>query len=287
MTSPDIQPFSVLVVEDDPVDVKRLQRLFRKHTEFSLVHAETLAISFALIEHGHFDIVLLDLSLPDSRGLLTLQKLANEVSIPIVVLSGTQEKGIALRAVQQGAQDYLLKENLDTESLFQTLRYAIERSRRISVLYETRESARRDCELRRLQDEPNYSNAPLENGAVPSGHSLEVDHPDIYELAKELYTDLLANALGRRVLPSLTLDVSKQLNRLGGILGEHLATPRDAIQVHTVSVEQTLMQIAPAKNAICHAEARYLLSGLLGHLCYYYRARSEIPATENLTGAGS
>lgn len=282
-----MQPYNVLVVEDNPVDFKSLQRLCKGVNDFHLIHTENLSSSFELVETESVDIALLDLSLPDSSGLQTVRKLASEVAIPIVVLSGTQEKGIALQAIQQGAQDYLLKDNLDKQVLIQTLRYAIARSRRLSHLFESRESALRDRELRRLQDEDAYTDVRLQTDSANSNGSLETDFPECFHQAVKLYSELLAHALKRRSYPSLTMDMGKQLNRLGMVMGEHNATPKDAIKVHTVSVEQTLELIAPNKNAICHAEARYLLSGLLGHLCYYYRANWSLPSPNELTEVDS
>lgn len=93
--------------------------------------------------HGHFDVVLLDLSLPDSRGLDSLIALKPfAAALPIVVLTGFDDETLATGAMQLGAQDYLVKGQVTGSLLVRSIRYAIERQRA-----EQRSTSRRPCSM--------------------------------------------------------------------------------------------------------------------------------------------
>ncbi len=130
-------PLHILLVEDNPADARLLEILFAGHNgmQVRVERAETLssalaAISSAPASTGPLDLILLDLTLPDSESLDTLRAVRTRApSIPIVVLSGLADETLALRAVREGAQDYLVKGRIDAEILSRAVRYAIERKR--------------------------------------------------------------------------------------------------------------------------------------------------------------
>ncbi|TLY21426.1 MAG: GGDEF domain-containing response regulator [Nitrospirae bacterium] len=98
--------------------------------EFQITRAKTLGEGLTLLSRERFDAVLLDLSLPDAFGLPTVREvLATNPTIAVVVLSGVNDQGLALHAVRQGAQDYLVKGQGHPELLARAVRYAIERKR--------------------------------------------------------------------------------------------------------------------------------------------------------------
>jgi phosphoserine phosphatase RsbU/P len=121
----------VLVIEDDPQEANLIQRfLMRKANDrFEIFTANRLATGIELLARGvKHDIVLLDLNLPDSRGLATLQNLLNaSSSVPIIVLTGYEDESIALQALRMGADDYVMKSDIIAGILPRTIRYAIER----------------------------------------------------------------------------------------------------------------------------------------------------------------
>jgi len=121
---------NILLVEDNPGDAVLLKRMLREagHTEFNLVQTGFLREAAQLLNTQHFDLVLLDLFLPDCYGLDGLNVLAKANSgVPIVVLTGLADEDLATQAVRQGAQDYLVKGQVDKNLLVRALRYAIER----------------------------------------------------------------------------------------------------------------------------------------------------------------
>jgi diguanylate cyclase (GGDEF)-like protein len=122
----------VLLVEDNEVDAQLTQDLLSEWSmeEFQITRAKTLGEGLTVLSRERFDAVLLDLSLPDAFGLPTVREVhATSPMIPVVVLSGVSDQSLALEAVRQGAQDYLVKGQGHPELLARAVRYAIERKR--------------------------------------------------------------------------------------------------------------------------------------------------------------
>lgn len=129
----------VLLIEDNPGDTRLVQEMlvdlslmnyFEGYT-FNLMSTGRLNSALSILDKETFDIVLVDLSLPDSQGLDTVKAVCKVApSLPIIVLSGQTETTTATRAVQEGAQDYLLKGSIDGQLLARSIRYAIERKKK-------------------------------------------------------------------------------------------------------------------------------------------------------------
>lgn len=127
----------VLLVEDSETDALLIREALADVTEFehALVRAERLSDGLAQTQSTHFDVVLLDLGLPDARGLETVRKflrLARDV--PVLVLTGLDDVSVGLPAIQEGAQDFLLKKAIRASELGRAIRYAIERHRIAAAL---------------------------------------------------------------------------------------------------------------------------------------------------------
>lgn len=117
----------VLLVEDNDDDVLLIQESLSE-TKISIARAERLSSALEQLASGGFDAVLLDLSLPDAQGLDTIGRVLSQVpGVPIVVLTGLNDEEAAVKAVEQGAQDYLIKGQVDGHLLARALRYAIQR----------------------------------------------------------------------------------------------------------------------------------------------------------------
>src|SRR5712692_670856 len=127
------ETFKILLVEDNPGDARLVREYLRDGGVFQadLANAERLSEAQRMLETDRFDVVLLDLSLPDSRGLDTIVGAVTHArGVPIVVLTGLNDEELAVRVVREGAQDYLLKGRMDGSSVSRAIRYAIERARR-------------------------------------------------------------------------------------------------------------------------------------------------------------
>ncbi|AUT02585.1 hybrid sensor histidine kinase/response regulator [Nostoc sp. CENA543] len=139
----------VLLVEDNPGDVFLIQELIKEvHTvSVNLQTVEQLSEVVHLITRdvngSEFDVILLDLSLPDSQGIETFIQAYNQAkTIPIIVLTGIDDENLALRAMQEGAQDYLVKGQVTGDLLVRSMRYAIERQHIEDALRQSEERFR-------------------------------------------------------------------------------------------------------------------------------------------------
>lgn len=124
------KPINVLLVEDNPADARLVAEMLKeaKGIRFHVNKADSLSAAIEAISNKPFDIVLLDLSLPDSMGLDTFTRIRSHPSqIPIIVFTGLHDEDLAIRAVREGAQDYLVKGEVDNALLARAIRYAIER----------------------------------------------------------------------------------------------------------------------------------------------------------------
>ncbi len=131
----------VLIAEDNPGDVRLISEMLSNgESRFNLESTDNLIRALARISKGGIHVVLLDLGLPDSQGIETFIKL-HEVSpfIPVVVLTGLNDANLGIRAVQEGAQDYLVKGQVDGSTLIRSINYAIERQKLIVKLQEAHE----------------------------------------------------------------------------------------------------------------------------------------------------
>ncbi|HTD65016.1 MAG TPA: PAS domain S-box protein [Candidatus Limnocylindria bacterium] len=119
----------VLIIEDNAMDSSLLAKMLRQgYGEFEVVRAESMADAEGQLAGEHFHTIISDLTLPDSQGLATFTRLHDAAGhSPIIVISGTDDEELALAAVREGAQDYLVKGRFDAAGLRRAIKYAIER----------------------------------------------------------------------------------------------------------------------------------------------------------------
>ncbi len=130
----DTPRVDVLLIEDNPGDARLIREMLAdsKGAVFDMELADRLSTGLAHLAggNGDFDVILLDLSLPDSSGIDTFVRIgAQAQNVPIVVLTGLYDTELAILAVQKGAQDYLVKGQVNSEIVVRAIRYAIERNR--------------------------------------------------------------------------------------------------------------------------------------------------------------
>jgi PleD family two-component response regulator len=129
----------VLLVEDSPTDARLMQEtlLNVSSTPYELIHVDQLAKAKQILLSQQVDLVLLDISLPDSHGLQTFLRIHGQApDVPVVVITGLDDEALGFRSVQEGAQDYLVKGQVTASLLARSMRYAIERERLLRQLRE-------------------------------------------------------------------------------------------------------------------------------------------------------
>ncbi|QYX33844.1 hybrid sensor histidine kinase/response regulator [Sphaerospermopsis torques-reginae] len=127
----------ILLIEDNLAEARLLQEFLKQSPskEFSLVHVQRLRDAFYELSQQNYDVILLDLTLPDSQGLSSLPLLMSQApSTPIVVLTNINDEELAIEAVRQGAQDYLVKRQVNPDVLVRSVQYAIARKQVLEQL---------------------------------------------------------------------------------------------------------------------------------------------------------
>ena len=126
------EKITILIIEDNPVDARLIKEVLAEGNggAYNLKYADSLSDGLKKISEEDFDIVLLDLSLPDSAGLETITSISEKnKDIPLIILTGTDNLDVAIGALGIGAQDYLVKGQFDGASLSRSIMYAIERKK--------------------------------------------------------------------------------------------------------------------------------------------------------------
>ncbi len=199
----------VLLVEDSATDALLLRETLSDipGVEYALTHVERLADCLVRLGEETFDVLLLDLGLPDSRGVDTFIRLhQHEPGLPVLVLTGLDDEATGMKTLQEGAQDYLIKHQLQASLLGRSIRYAIERHR---IATELHHSERR---FRALIEHGADSVAVIDannnikylspavtavEGYRPEElvgrNGMENTHPDDLPLVQEIVQKLMAN----------------------------------------------------------------------------------------------
>ena len=176
-------PLKILLVEDNPADADLLQEILEEsnETQWSLVHVERLKDALQVLNEDHFDAILLDLSLPDKQGVSTVAQTHEAApDLPIVVLTGLNDRVIALEALRHGAQDYLVKGKIDTNLLLRAIHHGIERAQTFKKLRHSEE------QLQRLNEELEHRVEEQTDELRQKNHSLQSEIIERQRLEEEL-----------------------------------------------------------------------------------------------------
>lgn len=186
----------VLLVEDDPDDVRLVHEALDESgqsSSFEVAHVTRLRDARERLGRDPFDAVLLDLSLPDSSGLETFHHVEDQApKVPIVVLTGLDDEAIGLQALDTGAQDYIVKEQLTGQLLVRALRYAVERHRlRVRLAEQALGLYISEARLRRIID-----GIPIGMLIVDSRYKVVFINPAAEEILGRRAQDLLGEDWG-------------------------------------------------------------------------------------------
>ncbi len=267
----------ILLIDDNPDDAALIGEMLAGMIlpgsiapAFELESADRLAAGFECLAKSKADILLLDLSLPDSHGLDTLTRtLAQAPQVPVVVLTGIEDEILASRAVRAGAQDYLSKGDLNSQVLKRSIRYAIERSRLQSELTEAHEREKRERELRSLESLSRPPSTTI-TGQTFGIKPLHEAASGVFDEAVNEYKALLDIMLEQRAY-KVEHNLSESLRQLTDRLGRLRVGPRDVIEIHTIALHEKNGQASPQKVQAYVEEGRLLILQIMGHLVSFYR----------------
>jgi DNA-binding response OmpR family regulator len=266
-------PIRILLVEDNPTDLMLVRELFATSpgVDFDIEQASRLAEALDLLKQKTFDVVLLDLGLPDSNGVDTFAQFHRQApGVPILVLTGLEDEKAGLAAMQSGAQDFIGKKRIQNRLIQNSVLYAV-----IRAQVHQREEQERilDDQKRELHDMDRLStnNTTSVTARIYSGSPLHDSAPDEFKAAVAEYFDLLDVAIEQRLFNEPT-DYTERLRELGQQLGFLRAGPRDVVEIHTTALRQR-METGPAEKSQAYIEeARIAGLELMGHLTGYYRS---------------
>ena len=214
---------TILLVEDNPGDARLIQELFRdlQGRSFDILTAESFRQAHARLKERSVDLALVDLSLPDSHGLDTFRNLAEGYpSLPQVLLTGLNDREIAIQAVREGAQDYLLKGEVDEHVLLRAIDYAIER--------------------KRIQAELETANARLQKSAE-----------DLHSILNQLHIGTILIGPEGRIL-HMSVSALRLLGKHGKSPGERPWQDVVEFADHDVHALERLMQQNERKKYVVH-----------------------------------
>lgn len=206
-------PVRILLVEDDLDDVWIMRNLLSDlwYGPCELVHAETLAVGLRHCAAGNVDVILLDLSLPDSQGMETFLAAYSQVAdVPIVVLTGDQNERLGITAVQAGAEDYLVKGQMDDRLLVRSVRYAVERSRRRRAEKELKNTSEEFRVAQQVQKHlfpespPAFAGFDIDGAILPAGATAG-DYFDYISVDENRLALVLGDVSGHGMGPALLM----------------------------------------------------------------------------------
>ena len=256
----------VLVVEDNPADAYIIERAIRGFSpDADLVATDRLASAREALRAGEFDVILLDLHLPDSEGVDTVRAAAEDASdVPIVVLTGADERQFGMACIEAGAHDYLGKGAfLRAVPIERAMSYALAR--------------RRQAEITDLQGSLERLRIMVSGASVePEGPPPAVDgssrarHPDTVAQIEAGYRNLLDEYLAHT-----RGDDARPASAMAGLIDDLFAIeagPGDLLSVHLRSLEQAVRGAAAEHARAYAATARELAFDMMAGLMERYRA---------------
>ena len=259
---------TILLVEDNPDDRELLHMMLSgiQDFKFTLATAETLAQGRDKLAIESFDLILLDLGLPDSQGLDTLLAMQRATpDTPIMVLSGEADEQRAIKAVQMGAQDYLIKGEAPPEYLARAMRYAVERHRLRSQQQHIHTREYEDWRLSDFGDFPVHGRS-----AMRSNTPLKEATPERFEQFVATFCILMEKAEDERVYKQES-HLSSELRQLADGLAELKAGPRDVVRLYTEALSRCTEGVTQERAELRQAEARLIAFELMGYLVDLYR----------------
>ena len=277
-------PCNILLVEDSQDDADLLANMMREAgIRCNLTFAGRLSEAAVLFAAQTFDIALLDLSLPDSFGIATVTSAIRQMTspCPIIVLTGQDDEEMATQALQQGAQDYLIKGEADAGQIVRSIRYAIERHRLLHDLQKSIEERRQlEAALTNQQMRQLWEETPVTTAMAGVG-PLKSRDPQAFDLLANIYGQLLDQYLTdlgyQRPLPRKEIDfLAQRIGRLSG-------GPRDVIDLHIQAMHNKLPGSDIRKTQNYTVEGRLFSLEVMGYLVDFYRLRGPASCSNGTT----
>lgn len=273
-----IDSTKILLIEDNETDALMVEESLKQVGEGGFAVKRTKSLQEGLGEAvcGTYDIILLDLNLPDAIGLEGVEMCRNTASeTPLLVLTGSKDEDTALRAVQLGAQDFLVKTHLQPIWLARSILYAIERQRLLKAI---------EHEHMERQHERERELSSMELLSTPPGTRIAAGYygtrpvregqPKIFQRFVQTYEEFLDEALENRIYKANNGEgggMHEKLRDLGVSLGRLRCGPRDVVEVHSTAIKNKTRGVPPPKVKAYMEEGRLIVLEVMGYLADFYR----------------
>lgn len=263
MTAPKARV--LLLVEDNPGDAELVTELLSEdgHESYQIIHVSRLTDGIDVLRSGPVDVVVLDLNLPDCRGVASV-KIVRELGrqVPIIVLTGSDDDELAHACIDAGAQDYLAKSEVRSHTLRRAIGYAITRLRE-AQLHELQAVLESYRALSSATQRTSVTAALAGSGAVA------LRNPETFARLVSAYFALLEPYLARQ---SLKVEASRAtMEQIVAALGDAGGGPRDLLDVHVSALERAITRHDDYHSRSIVLEARLLALEMMGLLVDYYR----------------
>jgi signal transduction histidine kinase len=212
----------VLLVEDSPSVALQIRTLLGDDSpegSFALAGAGNLATALELARQSAFDLILLDLGLPDSQGLDTFVEVHGKVPhIPIIVFTGLDDEHLAMETLRMGAQDYIVKRDVDARILKRAIRYSIERKKLVAELEQSKHELAQKT-IRLIQIEKMTALGELTAGVA---HELNQPLNAIKIICDDILRDIANNRFSPTQLDGSLGEAIGEIDRMAEII-DHMA----------------------------------------------------------------
>ncbi len=262
----------VLLVEDEPIEIEYFRRLLSKAKSssfkqgFEVIVAQSLKEGLQQLTPIDIDVIFLDLMLADSRGIKTLVRMLEAAPHLPIIVHTLLDEAAAVKALELGAIGYLHKTEIDTNLLVYAIRSAIERQQQLN-LFKQQQTEQQLLEFEQL--EAIGVSGKDKNANLWESESLRSSKPDIFKELVQSYGKIMDLALEQKAY-KVEHNISDKLSSLARQLGFMQATPRDAIEIHTIVLKAKTDRYSRKSQAYA-MEGRLIVLELMGYLTTYYR----------------
>lgn len=270
-------PCHILLIEDESVTIELIKTFLNQSPKSRLADnfdvtfstAPTLKAAIALCQEQTFDVLLLDLFLPDIQGIPSLVKLRQTSSEKaVIVLTESEDENLVIQAFQHGADGYLRLKNLDANLLHYEVLSALERQNYRANLESQQRLANQQQEYQDLELLVNSTTSIT--ARMFGSDTIKVCFPEMFQELKQGYGELLDLALEQRAF-RVDHNLSEKLRLLADKLGFLKASPRDVVDLHSTTLKEKNRNINLAKAQAYVVEGRLMVLELMGYLTSFYR----------------
>lgn len=259
------ETITILLIEDNPGDTRLIQEMLNAEGDerFELNHVDQLSKGIERLKEETFNVVLLDLNLPDMQGIESLTKLYEEKKdLPIIVITGLEDEYLAKMAMRQGAQDYLIKGQINNNLLVRSIHYAIERH---WLMEELEKARKREQEERdRAEAVRNYQHYV----AMSEGEGIDQALGEVTPLYREIVFQYVRAIRIKENRPS------SRVRKFAQRLAKKNFRARDIVRLHLRVLNQFSQRAMPSEEREFSNHARLALVELMGNIMDIYMSRN-------------